>query len=152
VLVFTLWRKLFVLSLRNPKERSFGYVLFCPSLADIPRRSVGNKFAPTVPGAPPQNVSAEVVNSSALRISWSPPPAERPNGEITYYKVHVVEVGLSDSDALVTKVRKGTSIVVDELKPWTDYKIWVHAGTNVGDGPRSDPIVACTGEDGTSHF
>ena len=42
----------------------------------------------------------------------------------------------------------GTSFILDELKRWTDYRIWVHAGTSVGDGPASSPITIRTHEDG----
>lgn len=41
-----------------------------------------------------------------------------------------------------------TAIVLDELKRWTEYKIWVLAGTSVGDGPRSYPMTVRTHEDG----
>lgn len=41
---------------------------------------------------------------------------------------------------------------MDELKRWTEYKIWVLAGTSVGDGPRSHPIIVRTHEDGMYEF
>lgn len=58
-----------------------------------------------------------------------------------------MENGLSDSEASVTTLN-ATEIVLDELRRWTDYKIWVLAGTKVGDGPRSFPMVVRTLEDG----
>lgn len=60
----------------------------------------------------------------------------------------MVEAGRSDSEAAVIKLN-GTSFVLDELKRWTEYRIWVLAGTSVGDGPKSYPIVVRTHEDGT---
>lgn len=82
-------------------------------------------------------------------MSWQPPPIERSNGQIVYYKVFLVENGHghSDSEASVTTLN-ATNIVLDELKRWTEYKIWVLAGTSVGDGPRTYPIIVRTHEDG----
>lgn len=77
-----------------------------------------------------------------------PPPADRSNGRIEYYKLHFVEVGQSDNEATVTTLNQ-TEMVIDELKKWTAYKIWVLAGTIVGDGPISYPITVRTWEDGT---
>lgn len=100
-----------------------------------------------VPGAPPTNISAEATSPTTIAVSWQPPPAERSNGQIVYYKVFFVENGLSDSEASVTTLNI-TEIVLDELKRWTDYKIWVLAGTRIGDGPRSYPFLVRTLEDG----
>ena len=38
--------------------------------------------------------------------------------------------------------------VIDELKKWTEYRVWMLAGTIVGDGPSSYPVLVRTGEDG----
>ncbi|XP_063702711.1 tyrosine-protein phosphatase Lar isoform X2 [Culicoides brevitarsis] len=99
-----------------------------------------------VPGAPPRNISAESTSPTTILVSWLPPEAERSNGRIVYYKVFIVEVGRSDSEATVTTVNT-TQLVLDELKRWTEYKIWVLAGTSVGDGPKSFPVKIRTLED-----
>ncbi|XP_026300847.1 tyrosine-protein phosphatase Lar isoform X15 [Apis mellifera] len=99
-----------------------------------------------VPGAPPRNVSGEAVSPTSIRVTWEPPPADRSNGRIAYYKLQVVESGRSDSEAKVIKLND-TQFVLDELKKWTEYRIWVLAGTSVGDGPPSYPISVRTHED-----
>ncbi|KAL1129262.1 hypothetical protein AAG570_013791 [Ranatra chinensis] len=104
-----------------------------------------------VPGAPPQNVTGEAVGPTAVRVSWEPPPAERSNGRIVYYKLQAVEAGRSDSEASIIRLNNSTSFVIDELKPWTEYRIWVLAGTSVGDGPSSYPIAVRTQEDVPGH-
>lgn len=58
-----------------------------------------------------------------------------------------MEVGLDDSDAEVITLNS-TRIVLDELKRYSEYKIYLIAGTSVGDGPRSYPIIVKTHEDG----
>lgn len=107
--------------------------------------------ATVVPGAPPTDVKGEAVSPTAIRVSWSPPQTNRSNGNIIYYKLQVVEADRSDSEASVTRLND-TSFVIDELKKWTAYRIWVLAGTSVGDGPASYPITVQTYEDGTFHI
>lgn len=105
------------------------------------------KHAAVVPGAPPQNVTGEAVSPTSIQVNWEP-PRERSSGKIIYYKLHFVEADRSDSEASVNKLN-ATSFVLDELKRWTQYRIWVLAGTSVGDGPASFPITVRTHEDGT---
>ncbi|XP_044737145.1 tyrosine-protein phosphatase Lar isoform X1 [Chrysoperla carnea] len=99
-----------------------------------------------VPGAPPRNVTAEAVGPTSILVKWEPPAIERSNGRIVYYKLQVVEAGRSDSEASIITLNNTTHLL-DELKRWTDYKIWVLAGTSVGDGPPSYPITVRTHED-----
>lgn len=80
-------------------------------------------------------------------MSWTPPPQEKTNGRIVYYKLFFVEEGRTDSEADAVKLNT-TEFILDELKRWTEYKIWVLAGTSVGDGPKSYPISVQTHEDG----
>lgn len=120
-------------------------LLFCP-----PR--FGCFFLPitecyTVPGAPPRNVTGRAISTTAIEVSWEPPPNESTNGKIIYYKLHVVETGRSDSEALLVRL-SNTTFTLDELRKWTTYRIWVAAGTSVGDGPPSYPITVRTYEDG----
>lgn len=91
------------------------------------------------------NVSAVAVSPTAIRVSWQP-PAERANGRIAYYKLLCVESGRGDSEATVVKLNQ-TTFVLDELRRWTEYRIWVLAGTSVGDGPSSYPVTVRTHED-----
>jgi receptor-type tyrosine-protein phosphatase F len=99
-----------------------------------------------VPGAPPSNVTGEAVSPTAIRVIWDPPPANRSNGNIVYYKLQYVEADRSDSEASEVRLN-ATRFVLDELKRWTTYRIWVLAGTSVGDGPSSFPITVRTHED-----
>ncbi|KAG8238323.1 hypothetical protein J437_LFUL006846 [Ladona fulva] len=82
--------------------------------------------------------------------SWHAFMAQR-NGRILYYRIQIAEAGRqSDSEAAVITVDQASrEFVADELRRWTDYRVWVLAGTSVGDGPPSFPVVARTDEDGT---
>lgn len=108
----------------------------------------------SVPEAAPQGVRAEAEDSSSIRVAWSPPPVDLQNGHITHYKLYYVEATHSDKQAvelmLKTPLPGGvTEFVLEELKKWTQYRIWLLAGTIVGEGPASEPITVRTQEDGT---
>lgn len=108
-----------------------------------------------VPEAAPQNVRAEAEDSSSVRVAWSAPPVELQNGHIAYYKLYYVEASRPDKEAVEMMLKTplpgsgATEFVLEELKKWTQYRVWVLAGTSVGDGPASEPITVRTQEDGT---
>uniref|UniRef100_T1JGZ8 Uncharacterized protein n=1 Tax=Strigamia maritima TaxID=126957 RepID=T1JGZ8_STRMM len=103
---------------------------------------------PAVPGAPPQDVRGEAVDSRSLRVHWQPPPSELQNGDITYYKVKYVEAaGSASKTRHVTTDAAQRSYVLDGLERWTEYRIELLAGTVVGDGPASQPTFVRTSED-----
>jgi len=102
----------------------------------------------TVPEAPPQNVTAEAVSPTTILVQWQPPMSDRSNGQIIYYKVMAAESGMSDSEADSYRVENVTAYTLEGLRRWTEYKIWVLAGTSVGDGPSSFPLTVRTREDG----
>lgn len=103
-----------------------------------------------VPGAPPQGVSAFAESSTSIRVEWQPPPENKQNGQIVYYKIFYVPKTESDSSATVVEIKGSETkeFVVNDLLMWTDYRIWMLAGTIVGDGPKSSPINVRTDEDG----
>lgn len=102
-----------------------------------------------MPGAPPDLVKAFAESSSSIRVQWQPPPLSKQNGKITYYKIFCVAKDRPDSEAQVVEVREDKrEFVMDELRKFTEYRIWMLAGTQIGDGPISYPIVVKTEEDG----
>ena len=107
---------------------------------------------PVVPGAPPDLVKAYAESSTSIRVVWKQPPEAKRNGDIAYYKIFYVQGTRSDPDATMIKIDNPEveEFVIDELLKWTEYRIWMLAGTSVGDGPISYPVVVRTGEDGRS--
>ena len=106
---------------------------------------------PSVPEAPPQDVSGRPVDQHRIEVSWKPPLAHKQNGALAGYKVFYMkdEAGKTENDATVKNVGPGKqSVTLEGLQTWTDYKIWVVAYTRVGDGPASPPILVQTDEDG----
>ena len=49
---------------------------------------------------------------------------------------------------LQIKNPESREILIDELQKWTEYRIWMLAGTQIGDGPISYPVIVKTDEDG----
>lgn len=82
---------------------------------------------------------------------WEPPPANKRNGVISYYKIYYVPKTRSDTEATVVKINNpgAREFIIDELEKWTEYRFWMVAGTSVGDGPNSFPVDVKTDEDGT---
>lgn len=112
-----------------------------------PKKKHPSHVCRLVPEAPPRNITAEATSPTTISLTWEP-AVERSSGRIIYYKVFLVESGRPESEATVTTLNNATAIVLDELKRWTEYKIWVLAGTSVGDGPKSYPMTVRTHEDG----
>lgn len=106
---------------------------------------------PTVPSAPPQEVRGAALDSRRLEVTWAPPPLPSQNGEIRGYRIRYQEPDnkATASAPVVTVPATQRSYVLQDLKKWTQYKLWVAAFTRKGDGPYSDVIIVQTDEDGT---
>ena len=106
------------------------------------------------PGAAPDFVKAFAESSTAIRVVWKPPPVGKRNGDITYYKIFYVPSSVpstrEEEEATLVRIEDSDAaeFVIDELKKWTEYRVWMLAGTIVGDGPPSYPVLVRTGEDG----
>ena len=86
---------------------------------------------------------------------WEPPPVGKRNGDIIYYKIFYVPSTVpstrEEQESTMVKIEdvsNASEFVIDELKKWTEYRVWMLAGTIVGDGPSSYPVLVRTGEDG----
>ena len=101
----------------------------------------------TVPTAPPQNVDGEVLNSTAIFMTWQVPPLEGQNGIIQLYFIHLLEVPTNLS-FIYQQEGQHTELVIVSLHPDYDYECSVAAETVVGRGPFSDPFIITTHEDG----
>ena len=83
------------------------------------------------PSAPPQNVRATSVSSSAVTITWSPPDVDSQNGVIRGYIVYVQEIETQTITAYNTTT---TSLALSSLHPYYQYQFYVGAVT-VENGP-----------------
>ena len=95
-------------------------------------------------------IQAYPESSNSLHVVWEPPPENKQNGVISYYKIFYVPKTRSDSEATVIEIKNANAreFVIDKLMKWASYCVWMLAGTSVGDGPKSSPVDIQTDEDG----
>ncbi|PSN39774.1 Protein sidekick [Blattella germanica] len=109
-----------------------------------------------VPEAPPVNIRAEPINSTAVQVWWKPPDPQKINGINQGYKLQAWK---GDPAVLERDARSMTvppslldplaeqSTVMGDLEKFTDYNITVLCFTDPGDGMRSQPVEVKTNED-----
>ena len=76
-------------------------------------------------------VKAFAESSTSVRVAWQPPPEGKRHGDIAYYKLFVVAGNRPDTEAQVIEIARpdAREYVVDELRKWTEYRVWMLAGT-----------------------
>lgn len=115
------------------------------------------------------NLEAEVIDSRSVRVSWLPPHEHTHNGPLKGYYVgyrrlsndqvlyKTLELGdskgLPNSDddlpsTVNSSVSNPLSILLNNLKPYTEYLITVQPFNSIGSGPASSAISIRTLEDG----
>ncbi|XP_062537067.1 protein sidekick isoform X3 [Armigeres subalbatus] len=112
-----------------------------------------------VPEAPPTNVRADAMNSTAIRVWWKPPNPQQINGINQGYKIQawryeVVDGEEHESEEKVLTVPPSLldplaeqDAIVTGLDEFTSYNITVLCFTDPGDGERSYPVEVKTQED-----
>lgn len=90
------------------------------------------------------------MRSTAILVSWRPPPPETHNGALVGYSVRYRPLGSEDPDPKeVNNIPPTTTqILLEALEKWTEYRVTAVAYTEVGPGPESSPVVVRTDEDG----
>ena len=96
----------------------------------------------------PQNIQATAVDSSAVQLSWDPPPLESQNGDIQHYLINATAAESGETVQLVSTVN---SVRISNLHPYYTYSIVISAVT-IGPGPYSSPVTVATFEDGKDFY
>ncbi|KAJ7308438.1 hypothetical protein JRQ81_008986 [Phrynocephalus forsythii] len=114
-----------------------------------PTPEVRERTLQSKPSAPPRDVSCVSTKSTAILVSWRPPPAESQNGALEGYSVRYRALDSEDTEPKeVTAIPPTTNqILLEPLEKWTEYRITVVARTMVGPGPESSPVIVRTDED-----
>lgn len=109
-------------------------------------------FPITVPSSPPENPKCDVLSSSSIYVTWSPPNKDGQNGKIRGYKVSYI----SDEDYHERQPTLATTsnqyFTIDNARKYTNYSITVLAFTAVGDGTKTKNFHCITHEDGEFIF
>ncbi|XP_052396090.1 neural cell adhesion molecule L1-like protein isoform X2 [Carassius gibelio] len=103
------------------------------------------------PLAAPANISVEVLNSTLLRVSWSPVPQTALRGHLGGYTVHWWQTQSLLTSKRIPLERKSLTIpgnrshtMVPGLKPFFEYSLTVNIFNRRGNGPSSSPISFTT--------
>uniref|UniRef100_A0A7E4ZS71 Down syndrome cell adhesion molecule-like protein Dscam2 n=1 Tax=Panagrellus redivivus TaxID=6233 RepID=A0A7E4ZS71_PANRE len=107
----------------------------------------------SVPSGAPVDVEAELDRTKrAVVVTWGDIDEKLRNGVITGYIVRVIPDEARLRQSLTRQVEvvgvEHHSVVVDRLRPYTEYRIFVAATTIVGEGPQNaNPPLVVTSED-----
>ncbi len=89
--------------------------------------------------------NATVTSAYSATLTWSPPPLEGQNGDITGYVIDVTVLETNETFQLSTV---NTYLVVTALRPYRTYVCVIAAQTALGNGPFSAQFIVTTPEDG----
>lgn len=119
-------------------------------------------------------MKAETIDSKSVRVSWIPPPEETHNGQIKGYYVgfsrktaneqiiyKTLEMSDNQKSPFQMDLNEGIesttngnslngelSMILTNLKPFTEYQINVKPFNSIGSGPLfSNPVIIRTPED-----
>ena len=93
---------------------------------------------PPAPSAAPTDVSASVINSTAITVQWEMIPCIEQNGDITGYIVRYGSQTQSVSGGSVTET------TISNLTPSTTYNVRVAAVNDADTGPFSSNVSIIT--------
>ncbi len=70
-----------------------------------------------------------ITTSSAIALSWNPPPTDQQNGIIRYYIVYITEIGESGNTFELQTNGSNTVFTIENLLPIYTYSISLAAYT-----------------------
>uniref|UniRef100_A0A672NC51 Neural cell adhesion molecule L1-like protein n=1 Tax=Sinocyclocheilus grahami TaxID=75366 RepID=A0A672NC51_SINGR len=104
-----------------------------------------------LPLAAPEDVSVEVLNSTLLRVSWSPVPQTALRGHLGGYTVHWWQTQSLLNSKRIPSEKQSLTIpgnrshtMVPGLKPFSEYSLTVNIFNRRGNGPSSSSISFTT--------
>lgn len=112
-----------------------------------------------IPEAPPVNVRAKPMNSTAVRVYWKPPNPQQINGINQGYKIQAWKYDIIEGQEHETESKMITvppslldplaeqNAIMSNLEKFTWYNITVLCFTDPGDGERSVMVNVRTLED-----
>ncbi|TNN87711.1 Neural cell adhesion molecule L1-like protein [Liparis tanakae] len=106
-----------------------------------------------VPTAAPRDVAVEVINTTVLRVSWTPAPPATVRGHLGGYDVlWLRKRSWLNPDKILDERRslsfpgKKNHTMVPGLIPFSEYRLTVNVFNKKGNGPNSEPVTFNTPE------
>uniref|UniRef100_A0A8C8RSU6 Neural cell adhesion molecule L1 n=1 Tax=Pelusios castaneus TaxID=367368 RepID=A0A8C8RSU6_9SAUR len=90
-----------------------------------------------VPEGYPENVGVEILNSTSVLVSWTPPSKDKLRGHLRGFRVFYLRLG-----SVGEQSRPGWG----GLRPWSHYTLNMVVFNGRGDGPHSEKIKFSTPE------
>ncbi|XP_033116179.1 neural cell adhesion molecule L1.1-like, partial [Anneissia japonica] len=90
------------------------------------------------PQAAPGNVNVNVTSPNSALVTFDPVPAESLQGKLKYYRVYYTESAAQVSGSLESVECVKPSCEVSNLKPSTDYELYVVVANGKKEGPASE--------------
>uniref|UniRef100_A0A1A9UKS5 Fibronectin type-III domain-containing protein n=1 Tax=Glossina austeni TaxID=7395 RepID=A0A1A9UKS5_GLOAU len=113
-----------------------------------PSKEIAVQTLEDVPSSPPESPQCDVLSSTSIYITWSPPDIDGQNGKIKGYKVFYITIDeLYETDPEVVK-STNQYVTIENLHKYTNYSVWVLAYTKIGDGAKTKAFYCRTHEDG----
>ncbi|XP_077968380.1 phosphatidylinositol phosphatase PTPRQ-like isoform X2 [Styela clava] len=129
------------------------YATYLATVTAFTRVGQGPSSSPVIfqtledaPSDPPRNVTAISEESTSMFVSWEPPM--QPNGIIQFYTVFIGD----GENIRKNKVINATSTVVENLKIYTWYNIYVTASTALGDGGKKSDVIRSRTKEGAPSY
>ncbi|XP_078326030.1 contactin-5-like isoform X2 [Crassostrea virginica] len=98
-----------------------------------------------VPHGSPLSVEATSISSTAVQVTWKQLPDSQHNGPMKSYHITYKSTSPTAEFPLVKSVNYNeTSVVIEDLTPWTEYSVTVEAENVAGRGPSSEPVTVRT--------
>ena len=109
-------------------------------------RPVSVYVGEAVPTGSPQNVRAQPVSPTEVRLTWDAPQADQQNGDLLGYKIfyYSLPVNARNAEEIEVVSASHTSHSLIFLEMYTNYSISILAFNPAGEGPRSDPVSVKT--------
>nr|XP_020474889.1 Down syndrome cell adhesion molecule homolog isoform X2 [Monopterus albus] len=102
------------------------------------------------PEGPPLDMHLEAVTSHSIKVTWKPPKADLRNGVVQSYSISYREYDRAGrqykkwQQQSVTATREQESVILNNLKPSTQYEVLIQAKTNAGIGPATTAALCST--------
>nr|XP_029132824.1 receptor-type tyrosine-protein phosphatase F-like isoform X2 [Labrus bergylta] len=106
------------------------------------------RTAQTLPGAPPRKLEVDILNSTAIKVTWKPPLSVKQHAQTRGYQVVYsrLENGEPHGQPVIVDVSlsEAEKAVITGLLPETTYRVTVSAHTTKGNGAQSKAKVVTT--------